>query len=82
MNRKKKPNITKNDVVITPLPTLKRRSLKYDSGSIGCASDPLPAHERNAEHGGGDEGDDDDRIGPAAFRPLDDPEEQRAEADE
>ena len=45
-------------------------------------SDPLPAHERNAEHGGGDEGDDDDRIGPAAFRPLDDPEEQRAEADE
>ena len=37
MKRKKKPNITKNDVVMTPLPTLNRRSAKNRSGSIGCA---------------------------------------------
>ena len=37
-NRKNQPNITKNDVVMTALPTLKRRSEKYESGSIGCAA--------------------------------------------
>jgi hypothetical protein len=37
-NRKNQPNITKNDVVITALPTLKRRSAKYEIGSIGCSA--------------------------------------------
>ena len=37
-NRKKKPNMMKNDVVTTALPTLNRRSEKNVSGSIGCGA--------------------------------------------
>ena len=38
VKRKKKPNMMKNDVVTTALPTLNRRSEKNDSGNIGCGA--------------------------------------------
>ena len=38
VRRNNQPNITKKDVVTTALPTLNRRSPKYEIGSIGCSA--------------------------------------------